>query len=181
MIISANDSKRISNMVQQKYYLDRHENIFESIRRSEKEFHKNHLPLYANYLFGNKMTMHKIEKWLNDDESSIGLTASTFADESINNIEMLNNKALSCGLELVDGKVNFEVNYQIAKYSHNAFVYCLESLYEDDLILVRDETLSDNTFILKYIPDDDSDDENEVENLPDTVDVEIPKLSLIFV
>ena len=160
-------------MIQRKYYFNTYKNVGEVICRSEHEFHHKHSPLYANYLFGNNMAMHTIERWLSDD-SSIGVIVSHIESENIE--DKFNNDMLSCGVELVNGKVDYEVNYQIAKYSQNAIIWALKALNDDWLELVRDESLSDNTFILKYIPDYESDDDPQATDLPDDMSVEMPEL-----
>jgi hypothetical protein len=106
--------------------------------------------------------MSKIEIYLVN--CPIGTTIRLF-DITENDHERLSKGALSCGMELVNGKVDYEATYQIAKYSRNALVYGLDSLHEDDLLLVRDDSLSDNIFTLKYISENGDDDEEEVETV----------------
>ena len=83
-----------------------------------------------------------------------------FDDMREDQCEKLNNCAITCGLELTDEKIDMEANYQIAKRSKNAFVYGFDSINYDDsddtlIILVRDDSLSDNTHILMYISDNE--------------------------
>jgi len=146
-------------MLQDKYYFSKHEDVIPSIRRSEQDFHKNHAPLYANYLFCNSLFMNKLENCLSNGSQTEGTTIKLF-EISENECERLDNGTLTCGMELINGKVDFETNYQIAKYSQNVLIYSLNSLNNDDLILIRDDDLLDNTLILKYIPDDDDDDDD---------------------
>jgi len=147
-------------MIQHKYYFSKHEKVISSIRRSEQGFHKNHAPFYANYLFCNSFMMTKIENYL-ANEPAKGTTIRLF-EVYEDDCERLDNGALTCGMELINGKVDFETNYEIAKYSQNVLVYSLCSLNDDDLILIRDESLLDNTLILKYIPDSEDDDTESV-------------------
>ena len=153
-------------MVQQTYYLDNYKNLIRFIRGAEHKFHNNYTPLYANHLFCNSMVMYKIGRCLTDfDPLELeGLIVTPFEIDG-NETDKLNNGAISCGLELVNGKVDYEVNYQIAKYSHNVFIFCFNSINDDDLLLVRDENLSDNTFVLKHIHDSDNNDEQDDVNI----------------
>jgi len=64
--------------------------------------------------------------------------------------------------ELDDGKIDVKATYQIANYSQNAIVIGFDAINDDDLILVRDDRVSDNTFILTYIPDNDDEDDMEI-------------------
>jgi len=153
-------------VLKHKYLFSKHNDISIDIRLSEQEFHKSHAPLYANYMFCNSFAMSKIENYLINDCPE-GTNIKIFDDMPVNQSKRLNNGALTCGMELINGKVNFEANYKIAKHSRNAFVYALNSINDDDLILVRDESLSDNTFILKYLPDNDDGDDKETTFSPD--------------
>ena len=154
-------------MLQDKYYFSKKEDVISSIRRSELEFHKSHIPFYANYLFCNSLMMYKIGDNLVNN-SPLGITLYTLIDE-IDIHEKLNNNAFTCGMELINGKVDFETNYEIAKYSQNVFISGFESIFDDDfLMLVLDDSLSDNVFILKYIPNNNDDgDDTETVYSPD--------------
>jgi len=155
-------------MLQHKYFFSEHEDVITSIRRSEQDFHKKHAPLQANYLFCNSFMMNKIANYLIND-APIGTTISTFDAHEENDCEKLDSGALTCGMELINGKVDFEANYQMAKHSKNAFLYGFDSVCDDDLFLVRDDSLSNRTLILKYIPDtgNDDDDEEDIVLSPD--------------
>jgi hypothetical protein len=146
-------------MVQKKYFVSKHDDVITSIRQSEQDFHQSLVPLYANHLFCNSFLMSKIEDYLIN--APVGTAVKLFDVDVTEDDINLNNGALTCGMELVNGKIDFETNYQIAKYSQNAFIYGLESLDDDDLFLVRDDSLSDNMLMLKYISDNDDDDDGE--------------------
>ena len=135
-----------------------------SIQLSEQEFHKSYAPFYANYLFCNSFMMSKIGNYLVND-CPVGTIVNTFEFDNIheNQCKKLNNGALICGLELVNDKIDMEANYQIAKYSQNAFIFGFHSITDEELMLVRDDSMSENTYILKYIPDNDDDDEDDTE------------------
>jgi len=82
--------------------------------------------------------------------------------------EKLNNGAFTWGMELTCGKIDFEASDQIAKYSQNVFISGIESFDNDDFLLfVRDDSLLDNMFVLKYIPDSGDDDDTETVYSPD--------------
>ena len=151
-------------MLQHKYFFSEHEDVITSIRRSEQDFHKKHAPLQANYLFCNSFMMNKIANYLLND-APLETTIYTFDAHEEDDCEKLDSGALTCGMELFNGKVDFEANYQVAKHSKNAFLYGLGSVCDDDLFLVRDDSLSNRVLILKYIPDNDNDDDDEEEDI----------------
>jgi len=156
-----------SIMVQQNYFLKKNEDAITSIRHSEQDFHKSHAPLYANYLFGNSFVMSKIENYLVNGDKPIGTTIKLFGKSKREDNRRLHNGALICGMELVNGKIDFEANRQIAKHSQNILICAFSSINDNDLVLVNDEKLSDNSFILKYIPDNDDEDDTEIIYSPD--------------
>ena len=154
-------------MVQQKYFFTKNEDAITSIRQSEQDFHESHAPLYANYLFGNSFVMGKIENYLILGHAPIGTTIKSFGISDDEDEKRLDKGAVMCGMELVNGKVDFETNRQIAKHSRNVLICAFPSINSDDLVLVLDDGLSDNTFILKYIPDEDDEDDTETIYSPD--------------
>ena len=148
-------------VVQHKYLFSEHEDVRISIRLSEQAFHKSHAPLYANHLFCNSFAMSKIEKHLIEyypDRTAIVV----FDDMLENQCEKLNKGAISCGYELDDGQIDVEATYQIAKHSKNAVAIGFDAINDDDLILVRDDRLSDNIFILMYVSENDDEDDMEI-------------------
>lgn len=154
-------------MIQLKYFLTGHEDVITSIRQSEQNFHVTYTPLYANHLFCNSFIMSKIENYLINPGSEGEGTRIKVFEISENECERLNKGIIICGLELVNEKVDFEANYQMAQYCHNVLVYAMDSFTGDVLVLVIDNNLSDNTFILKYIPDNDDEDDKEIIYSPD--------------
>jgi hypothetical protein len=107
--------------------------------------------------------MNKITNWLINCPEGTCIHVFSVSEKDT---ERFNDNAFICGMELVNGKVDFEANNQIAQHSKNAFVYSLDALNEDELFLVRDESLSNNSFLLKYITDSDDDDMKTLENSP---------------
>ena len=154
-------------MVQQhKYFFSKHKDVRIAIRLSEQEFHKNHAPLYANHLFCNSFEMSKIENHLLEYYPK-GTSIVIFDDMREDQCEKLNSGAITCGYELDDGQIDVEATYQIAKHSKNAVVIGFDAINDDDLILVRDDRVSDNTFILMYVPENDDEDDTEIICTPD--------------
>ena len=145
-------------VLQRKYFFNKHKDVRIAIRLSEQEFHERHAPLYANHLFCNSLAMRKIEKHLIDYYPD-GTCIVLFDDLIENQCEKLDRGAIDCGYELVDGKIDVEATYQMAKRSQNAFAIGFDAINDDDLLLVRDDKLADNEFVLMYIPDNDDDDD----------------------
>ena len=149
-----------------KYYFNKHEDVRIAIRLSEQEFHESYTPLYANHLYCNSFAMRKIEKHLIEAYPD-GTCIVCFDDIIENQRKKLDNGAITCGYELVDGKIDVETTYQMAKHSKNAFAIGFDAINDDDLLLVRDDSLSDNVFVLMYIPENDDDDDMETVHSPD--------------
>ena len=154
-------------MIQSEYFFSKHEDVITSIRQSEQDFHSSHIPLYANYLFCNSFMMSKIANYLANPGPESEVTRIRLFEISEDECERLDKGTVICGMELVNGKVDFEANYQIAQYSQNVLIYAMDSINGDDLVLVYDNNLSDNRFILKYIPDNDDEDDTETVYSPD--------------
>ncbi|MDR1764464.1 MAG: hypothetical protein LBR64_11050 [Dysgonamonadaceae bacterium] len=74
--------------------------------------------------------------------------------------------AISCGLEMTDGKPDYDATCKMAKYSKNVIIEALEAINEEPLFLVRDNSLSDNRFALKYISDNEDDNEPDFSGEP---------------
>jgi hypothetical protein len=121
--------------------------FLELISRFENHFHDNHPFCYANYLFANSSTMFLFNRALDlaPDELS--------------------------GMDMIDGKIDIEVNLEIEKFSKTKTIYAIGSNIkeneEEPLFLVINDKLTDGTIILKYIPDNDSEgNNNELINDP---------------
>ena len=118
--------------IKHKYFLSEQKDIRISIRLSEQEFHKSHAPLYANHLFCNSLMMSKIENHLINAYPNETVVV-IFEDMRKNQIEKLNNGAITCGYELnTEGKIDVEANYQMARYSKNAFTLGFDAINDDD-------------------------------------------------
>ena len=65
-----------------------------------------------------------------------------------------------CGMDLIDGRVDLETNLEIETYSEIQTVYAIDSEIEENkeepVFLVIDDKIGDSKIKLKYLPDDDS-------------------------
>jgi hypothetical protein len=126
--------------------------FMDTVKDWEIDFHKKHPIFYANYFFANSSTMILLKKCLNLQDN------------------------YTCGMDLIDGRVDLETNLEIEKHSEQNTVYAfgseIEENKEESLFLVNDDKISDGTVILKYIPDNDSD---EIDT-PITVDCDVIKI-----
>ena len=112
------------------------------------EFHKEFKPFYANTLLLNY--------------SALQLVQSCFDTSEYKNFGM-------------DGDYDLETNLKIDDHTKKAVVYalgsCIKENEDEPLYLVEDTTMADGMAMLKYIPDNDGDD--EVEEPSPTVGEEI--------
>lgn len=73
------------------------------------------------------------------------------------------------GMELIDGEIDLDTNLEIEKFSETKTVYAIGSQLHDDednpLFLVKNENISDEILVLKYVSDDDEPEEYVV-NVP---------------
>lgn len=109
------------------------------IKAWEIEFHNTYPLGYANYLFANESTMILLNKCLDLDKSQ------------------------KCGMELINGEIDIDTNIEIGKFSDITTVYAFNSQIEENieepLFLVIDEKIKDGKVLLKFIPDDDSEED----------------------
>ena len=115
----------------------------EFIQDCEKDFYKKHGLYYANHLFVNNLTMLLFKRCNCDTD-----------DEDY-------------GMELIEGNIDLDTNLAIETHSERSTIYAIGSQADDDepLWLIVDDNVKDETFELKYIPEDE-DDEAIKENLP---------------
>lgn len=168
-----------------KYNLSEHEDIMTAIRQAEQNFHNKYFPVYALLFEGNSKVMGKIGDWIKNCPEGTILPCvfcenpKTKEQVKVDVNKKLSDSELTCGLELIDGKIDFDKNFQIAKHSNNAFIWALESINEEEecLILVINESLPDNIFVLDSDDDDDNDDTEILSPLDsddDDIDVVLP-------
>jgi exonuclease V gamma subunit len=72
------------------------------------------------------------------------------------------------GMDLIDGEIDIDTNLAIEKYSNVQTVYAIGSQFHEDednpLFLIKNDKLAENVLVLKYVSDDEND--NETENIP---------------
>ena len=113
----------------------------------EEAFHNQFNPYYANAIEGHPSAMLRLTKYMasEDDDSNTDF-----------------------GMELIDGEIDIDTNLAIEKFTKVQTVYAIGSQFHDDednpLFLIKNEKLSENILVLKYIRDDGE--ENENENIP---------------
>ncbi len=124
----------------------------ETLKEWEEDFHKKNPLYYANHLFANITTMLLIDKCIDASENE------------------------RCGIDLIDGNIDIDINMEMDKSSSIQRVYALGSYHDDDepIFLIIDEKLSDGTLMLCYIPDDEEE-EDDVINMPINSDFEYSK------
>jgi|AntAceMinimDraft_17_1070374.scaffolds.fasta_scaffold44474_1 hypothetical protein len=99
-----------------------------------KDFHNRNSFFYANYLFANRPTMMLLDKCLN-----------FIAGKDI---------GLDCGMELVEDEIDLETNFKIEEHSDRRTIYAIG---DEPLFLIVDNDIGNGIVVLKYIPDNDSD------------------------
>jgi hypothetical protein len=104
----------------------------------EREFHSYFRPVIANYLFASAATLQALRRSYETEEHEY------------------------FGMELINGVIDFEASLEMDKYSQTQTVYAIGSSVstgeEEPLYLIIDDTLTDGTMILRYLPDEDDDD-----------------------
>ncbi len=105
------------------------------ISESEIDFHDSLIPYYANTLLANSNALFLLKNCFCTEDNVI------------------------YGTEAIDGILNIDMNIEIEKFSDNQTIYAIGSNIEgqedEAIFLVVDNTLSDNEFILRFVPDDD--------------------------
>jgi hypothetical protein len=121
------------------FHIDTEQWFIDLIGEFEIEFHIKFPNHYANYLFANSFTMIVINRAM-----------ALHRDES-------------CGMDLIDGNIDLETNLEIEKYSEIKTTYAIgsriKSIEDEPIFLVLDDKISDNTILLKYISDDENEDD----------------------
>ena len=117
--------------------------FLEYILQWEQDFHKKYPHLFANYLFCNQNTMN------------------------ILNRSMDLNQNESCGMDLINDKIDVDAHFEMERYSKRKNIYAIgsmiESNFDEPIFLVCDDKCYDGTVVLKYI----SEGNNEIEeNFP---------------
>lgn len=120
--------------------------ILEQQQEWEEAFHNQFKPYFANALEGHPLAMQRITKYMEGDEES--------------NYDF--------GMELIEGDIDIDTNLAIEAFSEDKTVYAIGSQFHDDednpLLLIKNDNLSEEILVLKYIADDGEADETE--NIP---------------
>jgi hypothetical protein len=116
--------------------------IDEMQRDWETGFYNQFKPSYANVLEGHPAAMLRLTRYWEGDEPEYDF-----------------------GMEQIDGEIDIDTNLEIENFSNTQTVYAIGSqLHHDEdnpLLLVKNENLSEEILILKYISDDDETSEEE--------------------
>ncbi len=113
----------------------------------EASFHDTFPPYYANVIEGHPLSMLRLTKYMDAGEET----------------------DYDFGMELIDGEIDIDTNIAIGKHSDYETVFAIGSMLHDmedePLFLVKNENLADEILVLKYVPDDEGE-ENEKDNVP---------------
>jgi hypothetical protein len=116
--------------------------ISEMQRDWEADFHNQFKPYFANVLEGHPAAMQRLTRYWEGDEPEYDF-----------------------GMEKIDGEIDIDTNLEIEKFSNTKTVYAIGSQLHDDednpLLLVKNENLSEEILMLKYVSDDDETAEDE--------------------
>lgn len=119
--------------------------IFELQKEWEESYHNKFNPFYANVIEGHPLAMQR-------------LTLYSDMGERTN---------YDFGMELIDGEIDIDTNLEIEKYSESDTVYAIGSQLQLDedgdglpIFLIKNDKLKENILVLKYVPDED-DENNE--------------------
>lgn len=118
--------------------------IMELQKEWEEEFHNQFNPYFANAIEAHPSAMLRLTKYMAFDEE---------------------DSNMDFGMELIDGEIDIDTNLEIEKFSNSQTVYAIGSQFHDDednpLFLIKNEKLSENFLVLKYIADDGEDEETQ--------------------
>jgi len=122
--------------------------IYDLQRDWEESFHNQFNPFFANVLEGHPLAMQRLTLYM----------------------EGGNESDYDFGMELIDGEIDIDTNLAIEKFSEEKTVYAIGSQFHDDednpLFLIRNDNLAEDILLLKYVSNND--DEQEMENIPVT-------------
>lgn len=121
--------------------------ILEVQRDWEEQFHNLFKPFYANCIEGHPSAMLRFTRYMDAGEET----------------------EYDFGMDLIDGEIDIDTNLKIEKFSKHSTVYAIGSVFHDDedepILLVKNDCLKEDILVLKYVPDDDGED-NVTENIP---------------
>lgn len=110
--------------------------IFELQNDWENSFHFKYKPYYANVIEGHPLAMQRLTHYFEEDEDT----------------------GFDFGMDLIDGKIDIDTNLKIEDYLQKQTVFAIGSQLnlEDDtpILLVKNDKLSQEILLLKYIDED---------------------------
>ena len=122
--------------------------IYDLQRDWEESFHNQFNPFFANVLEGHPLAMKRLTIYMEGGSES----------------------DYDFGMELIDGEIDIDTNLAIEKFSEEKTVYAIGSQFHNDednpLFLIKNDNLSEDILVLKYVPE--SDGEEEMKNIPVT-------------
>lgn len=125
--------------------------IYDLQHEWEESFHNQFNPFFANVLEGHPLAMQQLTLYM----------------------EGGNKSDYDFGMELIDGEIDVDTNLAIEEFSEEKTVYAIGSQFHDDednpLFLIKNDAISEEILVLKYVPD--SDEEEEAELLPVTDEI----------
>ena len=108
----------------------------------ESDFYNQFKPFYANVLEGHPAAMLRITRYWEGDEPEYDF-----------------------GMDRINSEIDLDTNLAIDKFSDTKTVYAIGSQLHDDednpLFLVKNENLSEEILVLKYVSDDEDSSEDE--------------------
>jgi hypothetical protein len=111
--------------------------VMELQREWEELFYNKFKPFYANAIEGHPSAMLRLTRYMEAGEKT----------------------DYDFGMELIDGEIDIDTNLQIEKFSEVHTVYAIGSQFheneDDPLLLLKNDSLKEDILVLKYVPDDD--------------------------
>ncbi len=120
--------------------------IYDLQRDWEESFYNQFNTFFANVLEGHPLAMKRLTLYMEG------------GNESDNDF----------GMELIDGEIDIDTNLAIGKFSEEKTVYAIGSQFHSDednpLFLIKNDNLPEDILVLKYVSENN--DEDEMENIP---------------
>ncbi|HRA98908.1 MAG TPA: hypothetical protein PK294_00595 [Ignavibacteria bacterium] len=138
--------EKIYNFERNKYNLNGfHKNkilclFIDFIKECEEDFFDEFDPYFANAFYANSSVLFLLKSCFCTEDNEI------------------------FGMESKDGEIDIEMNMEMEEFSENKTIYSLSSSIkgkeDEHLHMIIDNIYSDSQFALKYVPEDEEDDEN---------------------
>ncbi|MFZ1322473.1 MAG: hypothetical protein WAT71_13035 [Ignavibacteria bacterium] len=109
------------------------------IKECEKDFFDEYDPYFANAFYANSSVLFLLKSCFYTEDNEI------------------------FGMESKDGEIDIEMNMEMEEYSENSTIYSLSSSIkgkeDEHFHMIIDNIYSDSQFALKYVPEDEEEDE----------------------